>query len=79
MVNMKDVSDSPDVVGSHWRDKMVIEGQGKDAEIIAFPQQLEGIAGVLTSAVRHDGIVGGGFTLDGDNEFIKLLSIVSLP
>jgi hypothetical protein len=36
---MKDVSDSPDVVSSHWRDKMVIEGQGKDTEIVSFPEE----------------------------------------
>ena len=37
MINVKGISDSSNIFKGGGRDKVIVEGQGKDTEIVAFP------------------------------------------
>ena len=43
MVNTERVSDRSTIVEGRWRNKIIIEGQRQNPEIVAFPEKLEGI------------------------------------
>ena len=40
MINMECVCDGPDIFKGSWGDKVVVKGQGKNAKIVSFPQEL---------------------------------------
>ena len=54
------IADRSDILFRSWGNETVIKGQGKNPEVIAINQHIQGIGGVLATAVRNQNIIRRG-------------------